>query len=87
MLVTSVGFALKSQKRIPRFIGPYQIMQRLGEVAYRVALQPYILNLRDIFHVSQCLRYIFDLSHVIQLNDVKVRDNLTIEASPLHIEK
>ena len=55
-------------------------------MAYRVALPPSLSNLHDVFHVSQLRKYILDLCHVIGLDDVQVRENLTIEASPLHIE-
>ena len=39
-----------------------------------------------MFHVSQLRRYIPGMSHVIQVDDVQVRDNLTVEASPMRIE-
>lgn len=55
-------------------------------MAHRIALPPSLANLHDVFHVSQLSIYIPDLSHVVQVDDVKVRDNLTIKASPLHIE-
>ena len=53
--VTGVGRALKSKKLTPRFIGPYQISRRIGPVAYRIALPPFLSNLHDVFHVSQLL--------------------------------
>jgi len=84
--ITGVGRALKSKKLTPRFIGPYQILERIGEVAYRVALPPSLANLHEVFHVSQLRRYIHDPSHVVQIDDVQVRDNLTVETSPMRIE-
>ncbi|KAI5439994.1 hypothetical protein KIW84_025381 [Lathyrus oleraceus] len=84
--ITGVGRALKSKKLTPRFIGPYQILERIGEVAYRIALPPSLANLHEVFHVSQLRRYIPDPSHVIQVDDVQVRDNLTVEISPMRIE-
>lgn len=63
--VTGVGRALKSRKLTPRFVGPYQILQRIREMSYRIALPPPIVNLHDMFHVSQLRRYISDPSHVI----------------------
>ncbi|XP_050875109.1 uncharacterized protein LOC127078719 [Lathyrus oleraceus] len=84
--VTGVGRALKSKKLTPRFIGPYQITQKIGVVAYRVALPPSLSNLLDMFHVSQLRKYIHDPSHMIQMDDVQVRDNLTVEVSPIRIE-
>jgi len=84
--VTGVGRALKSRKLTPRFVGPYQILQRIGEVAYRIALPPSLANLHDVFHISLLRRYITDSSHVIQMDDVQVRDNLTVEVLPLKIK-
>ena len=51
--MTGVGRALKSKKLTSHFIGPYQITERVGNVAYRVDLLPNLLNLHDVFHVSQ----------------------------------
>ena len=76
--VTGVGRALKSKKLTPRFICPYQISERVGTVAYRVGLPPHLLNLHDVFHVSQLRKYVPDPSHVIQRDDVQVRDNLML---------
>ncbi|XP_058775523.1 uncharacterized protein LOC131649783 [Vicia villosa] len=84
--VTGVGRAFKSRKLMPHFIGPYQISKRIGEVTYRIALPSSFANLHDVFHVSLLRRYVPDLSHVIQMDDVRVKDNLTIEASPVRIE-
>ncbi|KAI5408474.1 hypothetical protein KIW84_054352 [Lathyrus oleraceus] len=77
---------LKSKKLTPRFIGRYQISERIGEVAYRIALPPSLANLHEVFHVSQLRGYIPDPSHVVQIDDVQVRDNLTVETSPMRIE-
>jgi len=84
--VTGVGRALKSKKLTPRFIGPYQISERIGTVAYRVGLPPHLSNLHDVFHVSQLRKYVSDPSHVIPRDDVQVRDNLTVETLPVRIE-
>ena len=69
-----VGRALKSKKLTPKFIGPYQISERVGTVAYQIGLPPHPSNLHDVFHVSQLRKY------------VQVRDNLTVETLPLRIE-
>jgi hypothetical protein len=84
--MTGVGRALKSKKLTPKFIGPYQISERIGTMAYRVGLPPHLSNLHDVFHVSQLRKYVADPSHVIPRDDVQVRDNLTVETLPLRID-
>lgn len=50
------------------------------------ALPPSLSNLHNVCHVSQLQKYISDSSHVIQLDDVQVRENSTVVASPLLID-
>nr|KYP31329.1 Retrotransposable element Tf2 [Cajanus cajan] len=76
---SGVGRVLRAWKLTPRFVGPYQIIQRVGPVAYRLALPPSLSNLHDVFHVSQLRKYVHDPSHVVQLDDVQVKENLTFE--------
>lgn len=52
-------------------------------MVYRVAFTPYLSNLHSVFHVSQLRKYVPDSSHVIQMDDMQVRDKLTVEASTL----
>jgi len=84
--VTGVGRALKSKKLTPRFIGPYHILERIGTMAYRVGLPPHLSNLHDVFDVSQLRKYVPDPSHVIERDDVQVRDNLTVKTLLVRIE-
>ncbi|XP_058759862.1 uncharacterized protein LOC131633160 [Vicia villosa] len=80
------GRALKSKKLMSRFIGLFQITERVGEVAYHIALSLMLANMHNIFHVSQLRKYIVDPSHVIQVDDLHVKDNLTVGALPVRIE-
>jgi len=82
---TGVRRAMKSKKLTPRFIGPYQILKKIGPVAYQVALPPFLANLHNVFYVSQLRKYISDPSHVIELDNIQVKDNLTYETSPMRI--
>ncbi|XP_028206395.1 uncharacterized protein LOC114389881 [Glycine soja] len=83
---TGVGRALKSRKLTPRFIGPFEILKRVGPVAYQVALPPSLSNLHSVFHISQLIKYVHDPSHVIELDNVQVKENLTYETQPLRID-
>ncbi|XP_058727150.1 uncharacterized protein LOC131598583 [Vicia villosa] len=84
--ISGVGLALKSRKLMTCFISLYQILHRIVEVAYQIALPPQLANLHNVFHVSQLRRYISNTSYVIQMDDVQVKDNLIVEALPMRIE-
>jgi hypothetical protein len=83
---TVIGRALRSKKLTPRFIGPYEILGRVGEVAYRIALPPSLSNLYNVFHISQLRKYVPDPTHVIELDNIQVRENLTVETISLRVE-
>src|SRR6266487_2394414 len=61
----------------PRYVGPYEITERVGEVAYRLRLPPTITSIHDVFHVSQLKKYYRDPSHVIQPDDVTIEEDLS----------
>ena len=82
---TGIGRALKSRKLTPRFIGPYQITRRIGSVAYEIALPPHLANLHNVFHVSQLRKYVADPTHVLEQDDVQVRENLTLGVGTMRI--
>ncbi|KAK2451447.1 hypothetical protein QL285_010502 [Trifolium repens] len=82
---TSVGRALKARKLTPKFIGPYQITERIGKVAYRIALPLILSQIHDVFHVSQLRKYVPDPSHVITPDDIQLKENLSFEVPPVKI--
>jgi hypothetical protein len=82
---TGVGRALKSKKLTPKFIGPYQILKRVGSVAYEIALPPNLANLHSVFHVSQLRKYMADPSHVITPDAIQLKENLSFEVPPMSI--
>ena len=72
-------------KLAPRFIGPYLILERVGPVAYRLALPPSLAGIHDVIHVSQLRRYVSDPSHVLKSETLQVEPNLTVREKPLRI--
>ena len=56
----------KQGKISPRFIGPYEIVSKVGPVAYRLKLTPELSRIHDTFHVLMLMKYIPDLSHVLR---------------------
>ena len=55
----------KKGKLSPRFIGPYEVIEKVGPVAYRLALPPELEKIHNVFHVSMLRRYKSDPSHVV----------------------
>ena len=84
---TGVGRALYSRKLSHKFLGPYQITRRIGPVAYEIALPPQLANLHPVFHVSQLRKYVFDPAHVLEAEDIQIREDLTIEVPPIALEE
>ena len=62
----------KKGKLSSRFIGSYEVLERIGHVAYRLALPPKLAKLHNVFHVSMLRRYRFDESHILPVQDVQV---------------
>ena len=75
----------KKGKLSPRFIGPFEILRRVGEVAYELALPPRLAAVHPVFHVSMLRRYIPDESHVISYDSVELSSDLSYEEEPVAI--
>ena len=55
----------KRGKLSSRFTGPFEILERIGNVAYRLALPPSMTGVHEVFHVSMLRKYTLDLAHVV----------------------
>ncbi|WJX56312.1 hypothetical protein P8452_41980 [Trifolium repens] len=75
----------KTKKLCPRFIGPYQILRRVGPVAYQLALPPSMSGLHDVFHVSQLRKYIPDPYQPVELEQIDLQPDLTYQPDPVRI--
>ena len=82
---TGVGRSLKIKKLNPRFLGPYQILKKVGMSAYQIALPPNLSNLHNVFHVSQLWKYLPDSSHVIRDEPIQIKENMTYQLVPASI--
>ena len=69
-------------KLSPRFIRPYEILERIGPVAYRLALPPELAKLHDVFHVSMLRRYRSDESHILPVQEIQVQEDLSNDKEP-----
>ena len=75
----------KRGKSSPRYIGPYRIVERIGEVAYRLELSSDLERIHDVFHVSMLRKYIPDPPHVLTEQPVEIQENLKYEEDPVQI--
>ncbi|XP_070008200.1 uncharacterized protein [Nicotiana sylvestris] len=73
-LVKGVMRFRKKGKLSPRFIGPFEVLRSIGEVAYELALPPSLSCVHPIFHVSMLQEYIGDPSHVLDFITVQSKD-------------
>jgi hypothetical protein len=69
----------KKGKLNPRYIGLFEILERVGPVAYRLALPLELANIHDVFHVSMLRKYISDPSHVIRYELLQLQGDMAYE--------
>ncbi len=69
----------------PRFIGPFGVLERIGPVAYRVALPLRLAGTHDVFHVSVLRKYVFDPSHVLDFTSLELDEDLRYQEWPVRI--
>ncbi|XP_073034902.1 uncharacterized protein [Primulina eburnea] len=62
-----------------RYVGPFEILEKVGTLAYRLALPPEMSRIHNVFHVSQLRRYISDPSHILEAGPLQVESNLNEE--------
>nr|XP_017184160.1 uncharacterized protein LOC108171904 [Malus domestica] len=75
----------KRGKLSPRYVGPYQITERIGAIAYRLELPPKLLQIHIVFHVSMRQKYVSDPSHVIQPEPLEVNQDASYDEEPVAI--
>ena len=75
----------KKGKLSPRFVGPFEILERIGPIVYRLALPPSLSGIHNVFHVSMLRKYIPEPSHVLSYDQLQIKDDLSYEEVPVEI--
>ena len=69
----------KRGKLLPRIIRPFEILERIDTVAYRLALSPSMSSVHEVFHVSMLRKYTLDPTHVVDWGQIEVDTDGTFE--------
>ena len=75
----------KRGKLSPRFIGPFDLLEMVGIVAYRLELPPSMSGVHEVFHVSILRKYTPDPAHVVDWGQIEVDTDETFEEGPVCI--
>ncbi|GJU71323.1 putative nucleotidyltransferase, ribonuclease H [Tanacetum coccineum] len=74
-------FGIKG-KLSPRFIGPFEILERIREVSYRLALPPQLSHVHDVFHVSLLRGYHYHPLHVASYPFDQIQPDMSLSEEP-----
>ncbi|GKA43545.1 putative reverse transcriptase domain-containing protein [Tanacetum coccineum] len=75
----------KKGKLAPKFVGPFDILERIGSVAYRLRLPDELSSVHDTFHVSNLKKCLADANLHVSLDEIKVDKTLRFVEEPLEI--
>ena len=75
----------KRGKLSPRFIGPFEILEMIGTIAYRLVLPPSMTGVHEVFYVSMLQKYTPDPAHVVDWGQIEVDTDGTFEEGPVCI--
>lgn len=75
----------KKGKLSPRFVGPFEVKEVVGPVAYKVELLPALSEIHNVFHVSTLRKHVHDPRHIVDYEPLQVQGDLKYEESPVHI--
>ncbi|GJR65053.1 putative reverse transcriptase domain-containing protein [Tanacetum coccineum] len=75
----------KRGKLAPRYVGPFEILERIGPVAYRLRLPEELSSVHDTFHVSNLKKCLADANLQVPLNEIKIDKTLRFVEEPVKI--
>jgi hypothetical protein len=72
-------------KLAPRFIGPFKIIEKRGDIAYQLELPPQLSDVHAIFHASQLKNYLRVPKEQVPLEHMNESEDLTYQEYPIKI--
>ncbi|KAD3640025.1 hypothetical protein E3N88_29248 [Mikania micrantha] len=79
------SYADKRRKLTPRYVGPFEIIERIGHVAYRLSLPDELNGVHDVFHISNLKKCLADETLIIPVEEIQLDENLRFVEEPLEI--
>nr|GEV40600.1 putative reverse transcriptase domain-containing protein [Tanacetum cinerariifolium] len=76
---------VKKSKLSQRYVGPFEIVERVGPIAYRLCLPQELVGVHDTFYVSNIKKYLADVNLHVPLEEVKIDDKLRFIEEPIQI--
>jgi hypothetical protein len=74
-------------KLAPRFIGPFKIMEKRGEVVYQLELPPQLSDMHNVFHVFQLKKCLHVPEEQIPIEDLNASEDLSYQEYPVKISE
>ncbi|GKC01238.1 hypothetical protein Tco_0987374 [Tanacetum coccineum] len=75
----------KKGKLAPRYVRPFEILERIGPIAYRLRLSEELSGVHDTFHVSNLKKCLVDASLHVPLDEIKVDKTVRFVEEPVEI--
>ncbi|WMV42112.1 hypothetical protein MTR67_035497 [Solanum verrucosum] len=75
----------KKGKHSPRYISPYKISKRVGNIAYELELSSELAAVHMVFHIYMLNKCLGDLALIVTIKNIGIKDNLSYEEIPIQI--
>ena len=69
----------------PRYVGPYEIRERIGKVAYKLAFPPNLASVHNVFHVLMLKKYVPNASYILEQEPIELQEDLTYKEKLVQI--
>ena len=66
-------------------MGPFEIFEKIGNLAYGIALPPSLERIHNVFHISTLRKFVHDSLHIVELEPLHLVEKLTYEEFPIWI--
>lgn len=70
-------------KLSPRYVGPFLILEKIGNAVYKLALSLALCSVDNVFRISLLRKYVTNLEHMLNFILLRLQDDLTYEKQPI----